>query len=93
MTQIADICKSLLRGEVLTIMSGFTDFGCTNISRELSRSVEQKFGVTVSKTRKDFVSKYGHSGYYFQYRLNKSEHNKEGIEKMKLYLQNQKNKS
>jgi len=35
MTQLASICKALLDGEVLSIMTGFKDFGCTNLPREI----------------------------------------------------------
>lgn len=92
MTQIAHICQHLLNGEVLTIMDGFNLFGCSNLPRELSRSVEQKFGVTISRVKKDFTSRYGHKGIYYEYRLNQSEHNMEGIEKMKAYINANKSK-
>lgn len=85
MTQKAAICLALLRGDVLTIMNGFKLFYCSNIPREISRSVEKPFGVSVSRTRKDFISTYGQPGFYFEYRLNKTEFNKDGIEKMKAY--------
>lgn len=87
MTQVAAICEALLKGEILSIMTGFRDFSVTNLPREISRSVERKFGIIVSRTRKDFTSEYGHTGYYYQYRLNKSlTHNQEGIKKMKAYV-------
>ena len=81
MTQKAAICLALLQGHVLTIMNGFKLLSCTNIPREISRSVEQPFGVVVSRVRKEFTSRYGQDGFYFEYRLNKSEHNKEGIQR------------
>ena len=86
MTQAAAICKALLDGRTLSIMDGFKLFGCTNIPREISRSVEKKFGVEVSKESVDFTSRYGQSGFYFRYRLNKTEYNKDGIEKMREYV-------
>lgn len=86
MTQIAAICKALLDGNVLSIMTGFKMFACTNLPRELSRGVEKKFGVKISKERVDFVSKYGQPGFYFRYRLNRTDYNKEGISKMYEYL-------
>ena len=57
MTQLASICKALLDGEVLSIMTGFKDFGCTNLPREIGRSIERKFGVVVDKTPTPFRSK------------------------------------
>lgn len=89
MTQTAAIVKSLLNGDVLSIMNGFHLFSCTNLPREISRSVEKKFGVEVSRERIDFKSKYGHAGIYFRYRLNRTDYNKPGIEKMEAYLKSQ----
>lgn len=88
-TQIAAICHSLLQGEVLSIMTAFKQFNCTNLPREISRSVEQKFGVQISRTKRNFVSTYGEPGFYYQYRLNRSaEYNQIGIEKMREYVTN-----
>lgn len=86
MNQKAALCKSLLKGEVLSIMVGFKWFGITNVPREIGRSVERAFGVQVSRTSKDFTSRYGQPGSYFEYRLNRTPHNKEGIEKMEAYI-------
>ena len=85
-TQVAAIAHSLLKGEVLSIMNGFQKFACSNTPREVSRAIEKKFNVEVSKERLDFTSTYGHKGFYFRYRLNKTDYNKPGIEKMKLYV-------
>jgi GrpB-like predicted nucleotidyltransferase (UPF0157 family) len=90
MTQIAAICLALLQGEVLTIGSGFNKLHCTNLPRELSRSVEQKFGVEISRDKTAFKSVYnGKPGYYFRYRLNRTEKNAPGIAKMVEYCKNQ----
>ena len=86
MNQKCALCKSLLRGEVLSIMNGFSWFGITNIPREIGRSIERPFGVTVSRVSKDFTSRYGQGGFYFEYRLNRTERNKEGILKMEAYV-------
>lgn len=90
MTQKASICKALLNGETLSIMDGFHKFACTNLPREISRSIEQDFGIIVSRMPIKFTSKYGHSGTYYQYRLNPLiKGNKDGIKKMKEYLKTQ----
>ena len=89
MTQVAAICKALLDGQTLSIMTGFKMFACTNLPRELSRSVEQKFGVQISREKVKFKSQYGQAGNYFRYRLNKTEYNRDGIEKMKEYVAEQ----
>ena len=86
MTQISAICQSLLKGDVLSIMDGFKLFSCTNIPREVSRSVEQKFGVIVSRESVPFKSKHGQHGVYFKYRLNRTKYNASGIKKMEKYI-------
>lgn len=86
MTQKAALCMALLKGEVLSIMVGFKWFSVTNVPREVSRQIEQPFGVAISRTKKEFISKYGQSGYYFEYRLNRTEYNLPGIEKMEEYI-------
>lgn len=91
MTQIAAIASALLKGEVVSIKTAFNQFGCTNAPREIGRSIERKFGVQVSKTPTPFKSKYGKSGTYNQYRLNKTDYNKEGIEKMREYIKQNSN--
>lgn len=92
MTQIAAIALALLKGEVISIKTAFNQFGCTNAPREISRSIEKKFEVKVSRVPKKFTSRYGKSGIYYQYRLNKSDHNLLGIEKMKEYVKSEFNK-
>lgn len=86
MTQIAAISASLLRGEVLSIMNGFRLFSCTNLPREISRNIEKKFGVIVSRDKVNFISKHGQPGFYFRYRLNETEANEAGIAAMKEYV-------
>lgn len=92
MTQVSAICQCLLKGEVLSIMDGYKLFACTNLPREISRAIEKKFDLEISKVPKEFTSRYGHKGRYFEYRLNSTEYNKEGIEKMKKYVEEQSNK-
>lgn len=87
MTQRAAICMALLKGEVLSIMTGFKRFNCSNIPREISRSVEIPFQVRVSRIRKEFVSTYGQPGTFMEYRLNRVPDNAEGIKLMELYIQ------
>lgn len=86
MNQKAAICKSLLKGEVLSIMNGFKWFGCTNIPREIGRSVEREFNVEVSRIQKEGNSRYGQPVHYFEYRLNNTEYNKPGRQKMEQYV-------
>lgn len=89
MTSKAALCKALLRGEVVNIKNGFTNFGITNIPREIGRSIEREFGVVVSRVRMEGTSRYGQPVTWTNYRLNKIEANLEGINKMLLYVQEQ----
>jgi hypothetical protein len=86
MNATAAICKAFLDGEVLTIKTCFKDFGVTNLPREVGRQVERKFGVTISKVRKHGKSRFGIDATWYEYRLNKSQHNMEGISKMEEYV-------
>lgn len=69
------------------MMDGFRKFRITNLSREISRSIEQKFGVEVSKDQVDFELDCGLPGWYYRYRLNQTEANMAGIQAMRLYVE------
>jgi hypothetical protein len=87
MTQLASICQSLLKGEILSIMNGFHNFGCTNLPREIGRGVERKFGALVQRQEVTFKSRYNHVGIYYEYKLDRKDpKNKEAIKKMKDYI-------
>lgn len=81
----ARLAKALLHGEVITIMDGFKKFGITNAPREISRSVERKFGVVVSKDKVEFTHDCGLPGWYYRYRLNSTAENAQGIKRMNAY--------
>lgn len=89
MTSKAALCKALLDGRVLNIKNGFDLLGITNIPREIGRSVERSFGVQVSRVQRDGSSRYGQKVVWVDYRLNHTEYNKEGIEKMRAYVKDQ----
>lgn len=86
MNQIAAMAKSLLKGEVLSVMNCFKWFGVTNCAREIGRSIERKFGVEVSRVNVSSTSRYGQPCNYYQYRLNRTDYNKEGVERMEAYV-------
>jgi len=89
MTSKAALCMALLEGRVLNVKNCFRDVGLSNIAREIPRLVEKPFGVIVSRTQKQGENRYGQPVTWTDYRLNRTEHNKEGIEKMKEYLKEQ----
>src|ERR1700753_1127781 len=84
--QKAHICKALLAGEVLSIMDGFKRFKVTNLPREVSRQIEQKFGVVVSRDRVEFFHDCGTPGFFVRYRLNRIDANADGIALMESYV-------
>lgn len=90
-TQLAAIAHSLLKGDVLSIKNGFDYFGCTNIPREISRGIEKKFLVKITRQPTSFKSRYGKSGIYFKYFLADNLFNKDGIEVMKKYVKENSN--
>jgi hypothetical protein len=86
MTATAAIAKAFLEGHVLSIRTAFRDFGITNLPRECGRSIERKFGVILSRTKREGKSRYGQPCTWFEYRLPKTDYNAEGISKMKVYV-------
>jgi hypothetical protein len=90
MTAKAALVQALLDGRVLNIKNCFETIGLTNCPREISRMVEQPFGVVVSRVQREGKSRYGQPVTWVDYRLNTTDYNKEGIEKMRRYVQEQK---
>lgn len=86
MTSKAALCKALLDGKVLNIMNGFKLLGITNVPREIGRSVERAFGVKVSRVNRSSTTRYDQTCNWVDYRLNKTEYNMEGIQKMCDYV-------
>lgn len=100
MTSKAALCKALLEGRVVNIKNGFTLFGITNIPREIGRSIERDpiitnnsndsgFNVIVSRTERTGITRYEQTCNWTDYRLNFTEYNKAGIERMKKYVREQ----
>ena len=77
----------------MSIKTGFKDFGITNVPREIGRSIERLedggFGVIVSRTERTGTSRYDQPVQWTEYRLNHTEYNKEGIERMRKYVADQ----
>lgn len=86
MNATAAIAKALLDGKVLSIKTAFREFGVTNLPREISRLIEKKFNVQVAKVPRQGKTRYGIHVRWFEYRLPKTDYNKDGIEKMRLYI-------
>lgn len=84
------LVKALLDGRVLNVKNCFKEIGLTNIAREIPRYIEQPFQVEVSRARREGKNRYGFPVTWMDYRLKNSEHNKEGIQKMKDYCEKHK---
>lgn len=88
MNAISAIAQAFLNGDILTIKTAFRDFGVSNLPREVGRAIERKFGVRISKLRKDGKSRYDIPVSYYEYRLNKDDpQNQQGIEAMIKYVE------
>ncbi len=86
MTSKAALAMALLEGRVLNVKNCFKEIGLTNIAREIPRLIEDPFDVQVSRTPKEGKNRYDQPVKWTDYRLNKSDYNKEGIRKMKEYV-------
>lgn len=86
MTAKAALCKHLLAGKVLNIKNCFDLIGITNAPREISRAVEKPFGVIVTRIPRNGKSRYGQPCTWFDYKLERNEHNLSGITKMAEYI-------
>lgn len=89
MTAKAVLCRFLLEGRVLNVRNCHREIGYTNIAREIPRMVEHSFEVIVSRTKRTGKDRYGNPCNWTDYRLNSSDHNLIGIEKMKEYVNKQ----
>lgn len=82
------LVKALLDGRVLNVKNCFETIGLTNIAREIPRCIEDVFKVEVSRVQRTGKNRQGHSVWWVDFRLNKTDYNKEGIRKMREYLAN-----
>lgn len=89
MNATGHICYAFLKGEKLTIKSAFEKFGVSNLPREVGRAIERKFGVNITKNRKDGKTRYGIPCSWFEYNLDDTQENREGRIKMKDYVVSQ----
>lgn len=82
------LATAFIQGRVLTIKTAFKEFGVTNLPRECGRLIERKFGVELSRVKREGKSKYGVPCYWFEYRLPQTLYNAEGRQKMIDYIKN-----
>lgn len=86
MTATAALAAALLNGDVVTTRTASDLFGVTNAPREISRAIEKPFDLEVSRVKKKGKSRYGCYCTWTEYRLNASQRNLPGIEKLKAYV-------
>lgn len=89
MNSKAALAKALLDGRTVNIKNGFDLLGITNVPREIGRSIERAFGVTVKRIDRNGLSRYKVPVVWMDYRLEYSEENREGIIRMKEYVNKQ----
>lgn len=89
MTAKAALAKALLDGRVLNVKNCFETIGLTNCAREISRMIEQPFGVTVNRVHKEGKSRYGQPVVWVDYFLTPNGSNAEGVVKMRRYVREQ----
>ena len=68
--------KHLLTGKPINIKTSYIQFGFSNPAREVARKIEKPFDLELIRTLRKFKSKYGITGYYFDYNLAKSDFTK-----------------
>lgn len=81
------LAQAFLEGKVLSIKTAFRDFGITNLPRECGRLIERKFGVQLSRVRKDGKTRFGVYCSWFEYRLPTTDYNAEGRTRMIEYVE------
>jgi len=80
------LATAFIQGRVLTIKTAFTEFGVTNLPRECGRLIERKFGVQLTRVKREGKSKYGVPCYWYEYRLPNTLYNSEGRQRIIEYL-------
>ena len=86
MTSRCALIQLLLSGDVVNLRTCYRDVGYSNVSREIIRMVEKPFGVEVSRTPMNGKTRYGTHCSWYNYRLNHTKQNAEGIAKMAMYV-------
>jgi hypothetical protein len=86
MTAKAALADALIKGKTINIKNGFSLFGLTNVPREVSRQIERPFGVRVTRIPREGKSRYGQSCTWYDYKLDLSEENRDGIKAMIDYV-------
>ena len=71
-TQKGAILNALLRGKKLTTLEAVADFGTVKLPTRINE-LEKKYRFFCKRKKKLFKTRYGTSGYYFEYQLEKDE--------------------
>jgi hypothetical protein len=86
MTAKCALIQHLLSGKVINIKNCFELIGLTNAPREISRSVEKPFGIIVTRIPRTGKSRYGQPCTWYDYKLERTNENFEGIQKAAQYI-------
>ena len=70
------IFKDLLKGSKLNLKIFLNNYGYSNISREISRKIEQPYSIVLKRDKKVSKNRFGESVWYYDYSLKKADYNK-----------------
>lgn len=81
----ASLLFHLLSGRKTSTLTSAKQLAIVYVPREIRRAVEDKFGITVKREKKEY-KKFGKTISYIEYSLPKSEYPKKIIDKMYTYI-------
>lgn len=82
----AALCQALLLGKVVSIRTGFLNYGITNVPREIGRNVERAFGVKCERIPREGKTRFDVACHWIDYSLKKTDENIDGLLKMANYV-------
>lgn len=72
-TQKEAITNAVFNCRKLTTLDAVQMFGTTKLTARISE-IEKKYGIKLERNWVQFVTRYGTTGYYFEYQLNKKKY-------------------
>lgn len=76
MTQKQAITKAVFSGKTLTTLEAVAMFGTVKLPTRIAE-IEEKYGIILERKSVKFKTRYGTSGVYLQYKLNRKQWAKE----------------
>lgn len=82
----AALCQALLLGKVVSIRTGFLNYGITNVPREIGRSVERAFDVKCERIPREGKTRFDVACHWIDYSIKASAENIKGLLEMARYV-------